>query len=201
MAFNPANRADHYLLVAGHCGPTGSDWIAWRPATGYETIGEVIGRIYGAWGDYATIHANLQWYGTAQPWIVRWNPDQTVHTQSYGLIDRGHSFDGMFGCKMGRSRPIHCGTVLRHGIAVGYRDGTTVGGLTETNACTIGGDSGGPWVSNSYAYGITSGGNSPNEGAGPCTDNVNTQRHWYAEVMDAEALLGVRIVTNATGPA
>ena len=74
-------------------------------------------------------------------------------------------------------------------VAVWASFGTNgpVGELSRaSNACSDHGDSGGPVMTGHTALGVESG------GSGPCD-------MFYSEVTDAENLLGIRVVTNATG--
>ncbi|WP_030105154.1 S1 family peptidase, partial [Actinoalloteichus caeruleus] len=65
-------------------------------------------------------------------------------------------------CRSGSTTGWRCGTVQAKNQTVFYAQGA-VSGLTRTNACAEGGDSGGSWLSGSQAQGVTSG------GSGNCT--------------------------------
>jgi streptogrisin C len=65
-------------------------------------------------------------------------------------------------CRSGSTTGTHCGTILAKNQTVVYPEGA-VTGLTRTDVCAEGGDSGGPWLSGDQAQGVTSG------GSGDCT--------------------------------
>jgi streptogrisin C len=65
-------------------------------------------------------------------------------------------------CRSGSTTGTHCGTILAKNQTVNYPEGT-VTGLTQTDVCAEGGDSGGSWLSGDQAQGVTSG------GSGDCT--------------------------------
>ena len=70
-------------------------------------------------------------------------------------------------CRSGSTTGTRCGTVLAKNQTVVYPEGA-VSGLTRTNVCAEGGDSGGPWLSGDQAQGVTSG------GSGDCTAGGET---------------------------
>lgn len=92
----------------------------------------------------------------------------------------------MYGCRSGRTSGAACGTVDAVNVTIGYADGTTHTGMTQAGTCASMGDSGGPFVSGNFAYGLTSAGfDCP--GKGPI---------YYQEVLRAESRLQVRVATT-----
>lgn len=64
-------------------------------------------------------------------------------------------------CKSGRTTQWTCGTIKAKNVTVNYRGKNkidVVKGLTMTDTCTEGGDSGGSWLAGTQAQGVTSGG-------------------------------------------
>ncbi len=62
-------------------------------------------------------------------------------------------------CRSGRTTGYRCGTITAKNITVNYAEGS-VFGLSQSNACVGGGDSGGSWITGAgQAQGVTSGGN------------------------------------------
>jgi streptogrisin C len=61
-------------------------------------------------------------------------------------------------CRSGSVSGFKCGYVQARNVTVNYGDGEVVRGLTSTNACSVDGDSGGPFVAADQAQGVLSGG-------------------------------------------
>ena len=70
-------------------------------------------------------------------------------------------------CRSGSTTGTRCGVIQAKNQTVNYPEGA-VTGLTQTNVCAEGGDSGGPWLSGDQAQGVTSG------GSGDCTRGGTT---------------------------
>ena len=97
------------------------------------------------------------------PETAAWNVDLDHHTR---WITAGYQNE--FTCHFGRSTlnpgsGVACGSTGSMGIYVNYSGFGTVGPLDQNNACTLGGDSGGPVIDGNYLVGFTSG------GTGTCT--------------------------------
>jgi streptogrisin C len=60
-------------------------------------------------------------------------------------------------CRSGSTTGTFCGRILAKNQTVNYPEGR-VTGLTRTDVCAEGGDSGGSWLSGNQAQGVTSGG-------------------------------------------
>ncbi len=84
-------------------------------------------------------------------------------------------------CRSGSTTGTHCGTILAKDQTVVYPEGA-VSGLTRTNVCAEGGDSGGPWLSGDQAQGVTSG------GSGDCTVGGETFFQPVNEILAADNL-------------
>lgn len=84
-------------------------------------------------------------------------------------------------CRSGSTTGTHCGTILAKNQSVTYPEGT-VTGLTDTNACAEGGDSGGPWLVGDQAQGVTSG------GSGDCTVGGETFFQPITEILQRNNL-------------
>ena len=65
-------------------------------------------------------------------------------------------------CRSGSTTGTRCGVIQAKNATVNYPEGA-VTGLTQTDVCAEGGDSGGSWLSGDQAQGVTSG------GSGDCT--------------------------------
>ncbi len=75
--------------------------------------------------------------------------------------------EGTSVCRSGSTTGWHCGTIQAKNQTVNYQQGV-VNGLTRTNVCAEPGDSGGPFLSDTQAQGVTSG------GSGDCTSGGTT---------------------------
>lgn len=186
---------DRYMLTAGHCSQHAGTWYAWRTDTGgVESVGPSAGVVFsGPWGDAGTIRVNGQWNGVLQPWVAAWNAFGGVINEAHQVSGSAASYVGLFGCRFGQTTPFQCGNVTAVDSPVTY-SGITFTTLTRTDTCALGGDSGGPWMAGNTAYGIVVASTT----AG-CTNNPATQAMWYNEVNDALGLIGVSLITTATG--
>ncbi|WP_045741492.1 S1 family peptidase [Actinoplanes rectilineatus] len=84
-------------------------------------------------------------------------------------------------CRSGSTTGTFCGTILAKNQTVRYPEGA-VTGLTRTDVCAEGGDSGGPWLSGDQAQGVTSG------GSGDCTVGGETFFQPVNEILAAQNL-------------
>jgi streptogrisin C len=92
-------------------------------------------------------------------------------------------------CRSGRTTGWRCGTILGRNETVNYPQGA-VSGLTRSNACAEGGDSGGSWISGNQAQGVTSG------GSGNCSSGGTT---WFQPVNEILGVYGLTLVTTGGG--
>jgi streptogrisin C len=94
-------------------------------------------------------------------------------------------------CRSGSTTGTFCGTILAKNQTVNYPEGT-VTGLTRTDVCAEGGDSGGPWLSGDQAQGVTSG------GSGDCTSGGETFFQPITEILETN---GLTLLTTGGGQA
>ena len=174
------------MLTAGHCGE------------GYSTFtsgGVLIGRTtaYSFPGnDYARA-----------PIASTWTPRGRVSTWNGGSVAVTGSAAAAVGaaiCKSGRTTGWTCGTIQAKNLTVNYRndDGSTsvVSGLTQTSACTEGGDSGGANMSGTQAQGLTSGGLGYGK-RGVCGQRVRKPNISYIQpVQEALNAYGLTLITG-----
>ncbi|HWS31137.1 MAG TPA: S1 family peptidase, partial [Actinoplanes sp.] len=97
-------------------------------------------------------------------------------------------------CRSGSTTGTFCGTILAKNQTVQYPEGQ-VTGLTRTDVCAEGGDSGGPWLSGDQAQGVTSG------GSGDCTVGGETFFQPLNEILAAGNLTLVTTEGEAAPPA
>ncbi|HVF04702.1 MAG TPA: S1 family peptidase [Frankiaceae bacterium] len=175
------------LFGAGHCARLREAWSAYNASTGtWRRIGTPGPWYYNSRGDagiWWTWRSDCGWCGSTTPIVAAWR-----FNEAYPIRGRGWSWQGMFACRLGARTDNRCGTVLRTNATVTYADGMTLGGMIEMDACSEGGDSGGPLPANYVAIGIHSGGNG-------CGNPV--PRTFSEEVLDAEAVLGAWVHSQA----
>ncbi|GAA1951631.1 S1 family peptidase [Amycolatopsis minnesotensis] len=97
-----------------------------------------------------------------------WNLSAEVNTWGGAAVTVTGSTDAVVGdqvCHSGNTSHWRCGTVTYVNQTVDYGGGLVIEGLTYTDACSLGGDSGGGWLVNSKATGLHDGGPSR------CVDN------------------------------
>jgi streptogrisin C len=165
------------FVTAGHCGKTGTNVLGADFST---PLGTYAGSTFPG-NDYAYVKTVAGW--TPQPW---------VNNYSGGVVTVAGSQEAGIGasvCRSGRTSGWHCGVIQAKNATVNYSAGA-VYGLTQTNACAEGGDSGGSWISGNQAQGITSG------GSGDCTSGGNT---FFQPINPTLSHFGVTLVTTGGG--
>ncbi|GLW28771.1 S1 family peptidase [Actinoplanes regularis] len=138
------------FVTAGHCGTPGTE------TTGFnnEAQGVVKASVFPGDADMGFVEVNDQW-----------TPRPVVNDFKGNELPVGGNTEAPVGaavCRSGSTTGTFCGTILAKNQTVVYPEGA-VTGLTRTDVCAEGGDSGGPWLSGDQAQGVTSG------GSGDCT--------------------------------
>ncbi|HEY9540723.1 MAG TPA: S1 family peptidase [Luteimonas sp.] len=171
IGFNVSQGGTPGYVTAGHCGDTGEPvYLEGPDGTGPQwTVGPKIGSFAGSsfpqpggtGPDYAWIRADAG--NNLQPTVYGWGMgDVTVTGHAEAPI-------GAAICRSGRTTGWHCGAIQAKNVTVNYSSGETVLNLTQTTACSEGGDSGGSYISGTgQAQGVLSG------GSGNCKGDKNT---------------------------
>jgi streptogrisin C len=164
------------FVTAGHCGGVGSG------TAGYNNVaqGTVRGSSFPG-NDYGWVQTNASW--TPQPW---------VNNYAGGNVTVAGSQDATIGssvCRSGRTTGWRCGVIQAREQTVNYPQGA-VFGLTRSNACAEGGDSGGAWISGNQAQGVTSG------GSGNCSTGATM---FFQPVNEILGAYGLSLVTSGGG--
>jgi streptogrisin C len=164
------------FVTAGHCGGVGSN------TAGYNNVaqGTVRGSSFPG-NDYGWVQTNGSW--TPQPW---------VNNYAGGNVTVAGSAEAAIGssvCRSGRTTGWRCGTILGKNETVNYAQGP-VHGMTRSNACAEGGDSGGAWITGNQAQGVTSG------GSGNCSTGATM---WFQPVNEILGAYGLSLVTTGGG--
>ncbi|WNG41096.1 S1 family peptidase [Archangium minus] len=162
------------FVTAGHCGARGTAVSGSnRVAQGTVQASSFPGN------DYAWVKVNSNW--TPRGVVNRYSGSTTVSVAGSTEAAVGASV-----CRSGSTTGWRCGTIQAKNSTVNYPQGS-VSGLTRTNACAEGGDSGGSWISGSQAQGVTSG------GSGNCTSGGTT---YFQPVNEILSVYGLRLTTN-----
>jgi streptogrisin C len=143
------------FVTAGHCGAPGDRTAGFNQ----QAQGEVVASVFPGTADMGVVAVNGDW-----------TPTPFVDDFDGTLLPVAGSTEAPVGapvCRSGSTSGTHCGTILAKNQTVNYAEGT-VTGLTRTDVCAEGGDSGGPWLTGDQAQGVTSG------GFGDCTAGGET---------------------------
>jgi streptogrisin C len=164
------------FVTAGHCGGVGSSTAGYNGAA----QGTVRGSTFPG-NDYAWVQVNGGW--TPQPWVNNYSGGNV------GVAGSQEAGIGASVCRSGRTTGWRCGTIQAKNATVNYPQGA-VYGLTQSNACAEGGDSGGSWISGDQAQGTTSG------GSGNCSSGGTM---FFQPVNATLARFGLSLVTTGGG--
>jgi streptogrisin C len=164
------------FVTAGHCGGAGSSTVGVNGAA----QGTVRDSVFPG-NDYAWVQTNGGW--TPQPWVNNYSGGNV------GVAGSQEAGIGASVCRSGRTTGWRCGTIQAKNVTVNYPQGA-VYGLTQSNACAEGGDSGGSWISGDQAQGIMSG------GSGNCSSGGTS---FFQPVNAALSRFGLSLVTTSGG--
>ncbi|HEY7272318.1 MAG TPA: S1 family peptidase [Actinoplanes sp.] len=165
------------FVTAGHCGASGDQTAGFNQ----QAQGEVVASVFPGDADMGVVAVNGDW-----------TPTPFADDFDGNLLPVGGSTEAPVGapvCRSGSTSGLHCGTILAKNQTVNYQQGT-VTGLTRTDVCAEGGDSGGPWLTGDQAQGVTSG------GFGDCTSGGETFFQPVNEILQRNNLT---LLTTGTG--
>ncbi|MDT0212375.1 S1 family peptidase [Rothia sp. ARF10] len=149
LGFNATKSGTPVFITAGHCAEGNQTFT--RNGT---TLGTTRGWSFPG-NDYAYSSLTSSWTGIGA--VDLWNG-----TSARSVTGSSNAAVGTAICKSGRTTGWTCGSVQTKNVTVNYNNGdgtySTVSGLTKSNTCTEGGDSGGSWMAGNLAQGVTSGG-------------------------------------------
>jgi streptogrisin C len=157
------------FVTAGHCGTPGT------PAAGFNRVamGTVRASVFPGEADMGFVETNADW-----------TPRAVVNDFAGNELPVAGNTEAPVGaaiCRSGSTTGTFCGQIQAKNQTVNYPEGT-VTGLTRTDVCAEGGDSGGPWLSGDQAQGVTSG------GSGDCTNGGETFFQPINEILTANNL-------------
>ncbi|MGW0584434.1 S1 family peptidase, partial [Streptomyces sp. NPDC002920] len=176
--FNVTNGTNDFILTAGHCGPTGSEWFSDSQAN--EEVGQTVNSSFPV-NDFSLVQYASGKAGAGADIVA------TGGGNGVRITGTGDAAVGQRVFRSGSTSGLREGQVTGLDATVNYPEGS-VGGLIETNVCAEPGDSGGPMFSEGIALGITSG------GSGDCKTGGTT---FFQPVTRALAQLGVTMIVAA----
>jgi streptogrisin C len=165
------------FVTAGHCGAVGATTAGFNQAA----QGTVRVSTFPGNGDFGFVETNANW--TPRPVVNDFNGGEAP------VAGSEEAPVGAAVCRSGSTTGTHCGVIQAKNVTVNYPEGA-VTGLTQTNVCAEGGDSGGSWLSGDQAQGVTSG------GSGDCTVGGTTFFQPIGEILAAS---GEQLVTSEPG--
>ncbi|MGY0237117.1 alpha-lytic protease prodomain-containing protein [Longispora urticae] len=154
-----------HFVTAGHCTNDANQAAYGKNSSG--TKGEQLGT--GNVGGSRSVNANEGDFGVvAVNHANNWNLSPAVNTWGNGAVSVNGTAEAVVGdavCHSGNTTQWRCGKVTAVNQTVVYQGGPTIEGLTYTDACSNGGDSGGGYVlgsgTSAKAVGLHSGGGNP----------------------------------------
>jgi len=173
------------FLSAGHCGQPGKD--VW------EKDGESVwvGRFEAS-----------QFPGKDQAWLrtsIFWTLYALVADYQGGFLPVHGSVEAPVGspvCRSGGGSGYQCGWVTATQVTVNYPQGA-IYGLTQSNACSAGGDSGGAWIDGQgQAQGVHSGNASSREDRSNCDIPQAQRQSWFQPINPILQEYGLSLVTQ-----
>ncbi len=168
------------FATAGHCGNAGNSVRVANQNVGSFAQSNFPGNDR-AWVQVGSAH-------TLQPWVSNWSGGNVVVRGST------EAATGASLCRSGRTTGYRCGTITAKNVTVNYAEGA-VFGLTQSNACAGGGDSGGSWVTGAgQAQGVTSGGNRAAGSNSNCSLPASQRRTYFDRINPILSQYGLSLV-------
>lgn len=165
------------FVTAGHCTAGGGGVIG---ANGVR-MGSASGSTFGAGGDFGRVSVTSDRW-ELRPWVSLYD-GRALIVQGSDPAPVGASV-----CRSGSTSGWRCGEIKAKDVTVNY-PGRTVHGLVRSSACASPGDSGGPFMHNGQAQGLTSG-ITAQCGSGELTDS------FYQPVREALNAYNMHLVTG-----
>ncbi|GAB77127.1 streptogrisin C [Austwickia chelonae] len=150
LGFNAQKDGKDVFITAGHCG---------RGNATFTKNGKKLGVTQEfAYPGHDMAYATLDPAWEGKDAVDKWN-GKVVVVKGSTEAPVGTSV-----CKSGQTTGWTCGTITAKDVTAKYRNKKTgqvarITGLTQTDACSAKGDSGGAWMAGNQAQGVHSGGN------------------------------------------
>ncbi|WP_242111853.1 S1 family peptidase [Luteimonas aquatica] len=195
IGFPVSKGSDQGFATAGHCDSASGGAVVYDEASDVKI---------GSFAASSMPDDNES--GPDRAW-VKVDTTQTLSPSVYGYgkgdVTVKGSTEASIGaavCRSGRTTGWRCGTIKAKNVTVSYVDDDgnpdgTVTGLTRSNACSEGGDSGGSFITSAgQGQGVLSGGNTPD---GRCTAKTTRYTSYYTPL---NSVLGAYSLTLKTSP-
>jgi phosphodiesterase/alkaline phosphatase D-like protein len=187
-----------YLLTAGHCAASFSNWASMHTGGGEEAekpIGSVAEYNFPG-GDWARITANGSYWDTS-PW-----PSMVAHywgNQATPVYYEAYTYLGQYVCHSGTNTGTSCGNVLALDVTVSASGVVIYHETKFGEVCGVGGDSGGPAFAGNTALGIYNAAEPNGKECPPGSGLNNGETGYYTEITEATNDLGVDVGTRIGG--
>ena len=159
--FLARSRSDSklYQMTAGHCGDPGPDpWRTLFTGRSLHSIGHVHHAAFGGAYDVSIYRVENPTGWRARAWVLVTPSAQTQANAEYPIRTAANPTMGTRVCVTGSwFGSSNCGFVDGVDVTVDYGD-AVVSGLVSSTLCATFGDSGGPVLASTVAYGLVSGG-------------------------------------------
>ena len=196
IGFNVTKGTTPGVVSAGHCGDTGERvYLEGTAGTGPQwTLGPQFGTFQGStFPNPGSTGTDMSWIqvaaGNTQPATVYgWGQgDVTVKGGNEAPV-------GTAICRSGRTSGWRCGAIKAKAVTVSYQSGETIVNLTQTTACSEGGDSGGSFITGvGQGQGVLSGGSGSCKGRGGKTGGGNS---YYQPLLPLLSFYGLTLKTG-----
>ena len=160
------------FVTAGHCGVPGD--VTTDINGGAQ--GEVAASVFPGEADMGFVKVGANFADELLPVVVT-----DIDGEQLPVAGNTEAPVGAPVCRSGSTTGTFCGVIQAKNQTVNYPEGA-VTGLTQTDVCAEGGDSGGSWLSGDQAQGVTSG------GSGDCTVGGTTFFQPVNEILTANDL-------------
>ena len=168
------------FVTAGHCGAEGTTTTGFNE----QAQGVVKASVFPGNADMGFVEVNGDW-----------TPRAVVNDFAGNELPVAGNTEAPVGaavCRSGSTTGTFCGRIIAKNQTVNYPEGA-VTGLTQTDVCAEGGDSGGPWLSGDQAQGVTSG------GSGDCGANQDGSETFFQPINEILAVNNLTLVTTGGG--
>lgn len=196
IGFNVTKGGTPGYVSAGHCGDAGEPaYLEGASGTGPKwTLGPQIGTFQGS------TFPNPGSTGTDMAWVQisgGHTQSATVYGWGSGNVTVKGSTEAAVGaalCRSGRTSGWRCGAIKAKNVTVNYQSGETIVNLTQTTACSEGGDSGGSFITGTgQGQGVLSGGSGNCKGRAGKPGGGNS---YYQPLVPLLSFYGLSLVTG-----
>lgn len=196
IGFNVTKGGTPGYATAGHCGDAGEPaYLEGASGTGPQwTLGPQIGTFQGS------TFPNPGSTGTDMAWVQisgGHTQSATVYGWGSGNVTVKGSTEAAVGaalCRSGRTSGWRCGAIKAKNVTVNYQSGETIVNLTQTTACSEGGDSGGSFITGTgQGQGVLSGGSGNCKGRAGKPGGGNS---YYQPLVPLLSFYGLSLVTG-----